>query len=128
MNRKYNGEIYFSDIHDINSDNDLMKEFDTFEYDYKWILSDCIIIKKDLNENIKFDLISENKDEYPMFFNGFLYSDGTFLGKAKYASELNIGETYLKGVYVRLSEHHILIKGIWENPDNSREGFWAEIK
>jgi hypothetical protein len=122
----FNGEIYFLEQFDLKQTVNLKKEFDKVEYDYSWRLSRGTIIQNDQNDKLKFDIIPSN-DFYESFFTGFLYPDGSVLGKIKYIQDANTIDAVINGRYEKVNKNRILMCGIWDDTKGSKEYFWLEL-
>lgn len=122
----FNGEIYFVDEFELKEPVDFKKEFDKVEYEYSWHLSRGTIIQNDQNEKLKFDIIPSN-DFYESFFTGFLYTDGSVLGKIKYLQDANAIDAVINGRYEKVSKNRILMHGVWDDTKGLKEYFWLEL-
>ena len=116
----FEGEIYFLDEFDLKQKINFKKEFDKVEYNYSWHASRGTIIPNGQNERFKFDIIPPD-DFYEGYFTGFLYSDGTILGKIKYLQEANATDTIISGQYEKLNKNRILVRGVWNDTKGLKE-------
>lgn len=122
----FNGEIYFVDEFELKQPINFKKEFDKVEYEYSWHLSRGIIIQNDQNERLKFDIIPSN-DFYESYFTGFLYPDGSVLGKIKYIQDAHAIDAVINGRYEKVTKNRILMYGIWDDTKGLKEYFWLEL-
>lgn len=120
------GKIYFVDEFNFkNPPLDFIKEFDEVGYDYYSDLCQGIIIQNGQNEKLKFD-IDDGKEYHGRYFTGFLYPDGTLLGKFKYVHDANVENSNISGYYKKIDKNRILIRGV-EEDTKSKQFFWIEL-
>jgi hypothetical protein len=95
---------------------------------YAWEIERAIIIPNGQNERIKFDIIP-GKGMYERFFTGFLYPDGTFLGKIKFIQDAGEPDHHVKGHFIKIiGEDRVLLRGVIEDGRGAREFFYIHLE
>lgn len=122
----FTGEMYFVENVTLTDTTNFKKEFEDVPYFASWKLDRGTVIPNGDNERLKFDIVP-GIGFFPGYFTGFLYPDGKMLGKIKHVQEANSADVHVNGQYKKISKNRILIRGIWENDDRSKEYFWAQL-
>jgi len=102
------------------------EKFEAVPYAYSWQLDRAIIIPNGQNERLKFDVVPE-KPLYERYFSGFLYKDGSFLGKIKFTQDAREPDHNVKGNYLKISEDEFILRGLIEDSKGGREYFWIGL-
>jgi hypothetical protein len=122
------GKLYFVDEFNINESINVVKVFDNILPLEEWNLNRGIIIPNDQykNEKLKFDIVP-SIDYWECNFSGFLYSDGTLLGKIKYIQDAKLPDVNIRGNFKKINKNRILIRGIWEETNGVKYFIWIEL-
>jgi hypothetical protein len=119
------GSFYSVEAFDMK-DPVTLEAFTDVPYFYTWELDRAIIIPNGPNQRLKFDVVPE-KPLYERYFSGFLYKDGSFLGKIKFSQDAREPDHNVKGNYLMLDEDTVILRGCIDDSKGAKEYFWIHL-
>jgi hypothetical protein len=119
------GTIYFGAV--FETDPETGEEADTFRYSSNLQLGRCTLIPNGDNERLIFDIIP-GPGLWDRHFAAFLYKDGTLLGKIKFTRDAGVTDDIVSGEYKRTDEGELIIRGIMDDTQGAKTGFYIELE